>query len=110
MKLSKCVLKCRKNGVLGEAPAVHPRHDHWWIGETNLAFTIELDGIYKITDVYFYNNTGDHIARVKMGTPFAWEFDKEFTQKKQEWCGFDVNFDTDFTSRISIQPMHRNWD
>ena len=23
---------------------------------------------------------------------------------------FDVNFDTDFTSRISIQPMHRNWD
>ena len=23
---------------------------------------------------------------------------------------FDVNFDTDFTSRISIQPIHRNWD
>jgi hypothetical protein len=87
-----------KNGVLGEAPAVHPRHDHWWIGETDLAFTIELDGIYKITDVYFYNNTGDHIARVKMGTPFAWEFDKEFTQKKQEWCGFDVNFDTRYVN------------
>lgn len=23
---------------------------------------------------------------------------------------FDVNFDTDFTSRISIQPIRRNWD
>ena len=37
-----------KNGVLGEAPAVHPRHDHWWIGQTDLSFTIEFDGIYRI--------------------------------------------------------------
>ena len=22
---------------------------------------------------------------------------------------FDVNFDTDFASRISMQPIHRNW-
>jgi len=87
-----------KNGVLGETPTVHPRHDHWWIGETDLAFTVELDGVYKITDVYFYNNTGDHVAKVKMGTPFTWEFSKEYTQKKQEWCGFDVNFDTRYVN------------
>ena len=36
-------------GVIGESPKIHRRFDHWWIGETDLAFTVELDGIYHIT-------------------------------------------------------------
>ena len=40
-------------GIEGEAPQIHSRFDHWWIGETDLIFTVELDGIYKITNVLF---------------------------------------------------------
>ena len=82
------------NGVYGEAPKVHPRNDGWWIGKTNLSFTVELDAVYKITNIFFYNNSGAHPARVRMGTPFTWEFDKEFVPEMQKWCGFDANFDT----------------
>ena len=42
------------NGIEGEAPKIHPRKDGWWIGKTNLSFTVELDGIYRITNLYFY--------------------------------------------------------
>ncbi|MBQ8393682.1 MAG: hypothetical protein IJX51_07950 [Clostridia bacterium] len=82
------------HGIEGEAPKVHPRHDTWWIGETDLSFTVELDGIYKITNIYFYNNTGNHKAAVKMGTPFTWEYNEIFIQEFQKWTGFEVNFDT----------------
>ena len=47
-------------GVIGESPKVHRRFDHWWIGETDLAFTVELDGIYHITDIFLYNEFGAH--------------------------------------------------
>ena len=33
-------------GVEPQIPQTHPRHDHWWIGQTDLSFTVELDGIY----------------------------------------------------------------
>ena len=86
------------NGIEGEAPKIHPRKDGWWIGKTNLSFTVELDGIYRITNLYFYNNSGSHKARVRMGTPFTWEFDKEFVPDMQKWCGFDTNFDTRYVN------------
>ena len=86
------------NGIEGEAPKIHPRKDGWWIGKTNLSFTVELDGIYRITNLYFYNNSGSHKARVRMGTPFTWEFDKEFVPEMQKWCGFDANFDTRYVN------------
>jgi len=84
------------NGIEGEAPKVHPRNDGWWIGKTNLSFTIELDGIYKITNLYIYNNSGAHKARMRMGIPFSWEFDKEFIPEMQKWSGFEVGFDTKY--------------
>jgi predicted RNA-binding protein with RPS1 domain len=31
-----------------------------------------------------------------MGTPFKWEFDKEFTPKMQEWCGFKAGAKTQY--------------
>ena len=83
-------------GEIGANPQVHRRFDHWWIGETDLSFTVELDGIYEITDIYLYNEFGDHAARVRMGTPFKWEFDKEFTPKMQEWCGFKAGANTQY--------------
>ena len=43
-------------GIEGAIPQVHPRHDHWWIGQTDLQFTVELDGIYQITNMYIYND------------------------------------------------------
>ncbi|MBR7100886.1 MAG: hypothetical protein IKC74_01215 [Clostridia bacterium] len=86
------------NGIEGEVPKIHPRKDGWWIGKTNLSFTVELDGIYRITNLYFYNNSGSHKARVRMGTPFTWEFDKEFVPDMQKWCGFDTNFDTRYVN------------
>ena len=84
------------NGIEGEAPTVHPRHDTWWIGQTDLSFTVELDGTFEISCIYFYNNSGDHSARVRMGTPFTWEYDKEFIQKKQEWSKLDVGYQTQY--------------
>ncbi len=81
-------------GVIGESPKVHRRFDHWWIGETDLAFTVELDGIYRITDIFFYNEFGEHRVNVKMGTPFSWEFNEVFVPKMQEWCGFKAGADT----------------
>lgn len=81
-------------GIEGEAPQIHSRFDHWWIGETDLIFTVELDGIYKITNVLFYNDRGDFDATVRMGTPFSWEYVNKFTQKKQVWSIMEVGFDT----------------
>ncbi len=83
-------------GVEGAIPQVHPRYDHWWIGETDLAFTVELDGTYQITDMYFYNNYGAHKARVKMGTPFSWEFDKEFVAEDKKWTHFETKHQTQY--------------
>lgn len=84
------------NGEAGEAPKTHPRYDHWWIGESDLAFTVDLGDIYHITDVYIYNNYGEYPANIKMGTPFSWELQKVFVPEGQKWCGFKIDFDTQF--------------
>ncbi|MBR7100887.1 MAG: hypothetical protein IKC74_01220 [Clostridia bacterium] len=83
-------------GVIGESPKIHRRFDHWWIGQTDLSFTVELDGIYQITDIFLYNEFGAHKARVRMGTPFTWEFDKEFVPEMQKWCGFKAEAETQY--------------
>lgn len=94
-------------GVEGETPKVHPRYDHWWIGQTDLSFTVDLGGVYRITDIYIYNNYGANPANVRMGTPFKWELDKIFTPEGQKWCGFKIDFDTqyiNFTFNNNIAP------
>ena len=88
------------HGVEGELPQIHPRKDSWWIGKTDLIFTIELDGIYKITNVFFYNDTGDFKATVRMGTPFTWEFTKEFTQSCKTWSNMEAGFDTRYVNFV----------
>ena len=94
-------------GVEGEIPKVHPRYDTWWIGQTDLSFTVDLGGVYRITDIYIYNNYGAHPATVRMGTPFKWELDKIITSEGQKWCGFKIDFDTqfiNFTFNNNIAP------
>lgn len=94
-------------GVEGEIPKVHPRYDHWWIGQTDLSFTVDLGGVYRITDIYIYNNYGAHPATVRMGTPFKWELDKIITPEGQKWCNFKIDFDTqfiNFTFNNNIAP------
>ena len=93
-------------GVPGAIPQVHPRHDHWWIGETDLQFTVELDGIYQITNMYIYNDYdaykpeqdkhdyGVRKVRVKMGTPFTWEYNEELAPEVRQWTGFETSYKT----------------
>ena len=93
-------------GVPGAIPQVHPRHDHWWIGETDLQFTVELDGIYQITNMYIYNDYdaykpeqdkhdyGVRKVRVKMGTPFSWEYNEELAPEVRQWTGFETSYKT----------------
>ncbi|MBO5287210.1 MAG: hypothetical protein J6B34_03715 [Clostridia bacterium] len=83
-------------GTEGSIPQVHPRYDHWWIGESDLQFTVELEGIYQITNIYIYNNYGAHKATVKMGTPFSWEFVKELVPEDKKWTGFETPCETQY--------------
>lgn len=95
-------------GVEGQIPQVHPRHDHWWVGQTDLAFTVDLGAIYQITNMYFYNDYdaykpeadkhdyGVRKVRVKMGTPFSWEYDELHAPKEREWTGFETGYKTRF--------------
>ncbi len=97
-------------GTPGAIPQVHPRHDHWWIGQTDLAFTVELDGIYQITNMYIYNDYdaykpekdkadyGVRKVRVKMGTPFSWEYNEELAPEQRKWTGFETSFKTRYIS------------
>ena len=95
-------------GIEGAAPQIHQRHDHWWIGESDLQFTVELDGIYKITNMYFFNNYDAHKpekdvhdygvrkVKVKMGTPFSWEYSEELAPEVRKWTGFEMNQETQY--------------
>ena len=79
------------------APTVHPRFDHWWIGETDLRFTVCLPGAHYIESVYIYNNyEGEHDVRIHAGTPFAWEHEKTVRPAERTWCGFELGFETEF--------------
>jgi len=96
------------NGIEPQIPQVHPRHDHWWVGQTDLAFTVELDGIYQITNIYIYNDYdaykpekdkadyGPRKVRVKMGTPFSWEYDNYLVPEQRKWTGFETPFQTQY--------------
>ncbi len=93
-------------GIEGQIPQIHHRHDHWWIGETDMSFTVELDGIYQITNMYIFNNYDEHKpekdkkdygvrkVRVKMGTPFTWEYNEELAPEVRKWTGFETNYKT----------------
>ena len=95
-------------GIEGAAPQIHQRHDHWWIGESDLQFTVELDGIYKITNMYFFNNYDAHKpekdvhdygvrkVKVKMGTPFSWEYSEELAPEVRKWTGFEMDQETQY--------------
>ena len=95
-------------GVEGQRPQVHPRHDHWWVGKTDLAFTVDLGAIYQITNMYIYNDYDEYKpeqdkadygvrkVRVKMGTPFSWEYNEELAPKVREWTGFETSYKTQY--------------
>jgi len=83
-------------GKIGKNPEIHPRQDSWWIGKTDLSFTVELGAVFQITDIYLFNNSGAHKARVRMGTPFSWEFDNTFIPEEKKWCGFKAEFKTEY--------------
>ena len=95
-------------GIEPQIPKVHPRHDHWWVGQTDLAFTVELDAIYQITNIYIYNDYdaykpekdkadyGVRKVRVKMGTPFSWEYNEELAPEQRKWTGFEASFKTQY--------------
>lgn len=95
-------------GVEGQKPQVHPRHDHWWVGQTDLSFTIELGATYQITDMYIYNDYDEYKpekdkadygvrkVRVRMGTPFSWEYDEELAPGVREWTGFKTEYKTEY--------------
>ena len=93
-------------GVEGQIPQVHPRHDHWWVGQTDLAFTVELGARYQITDMFIYNDYDEYKpekdkadygvrkVRVKMGTPFSWEYDETLAPDVRKWTGFETEYKT----------------
>ena len=95
-------------GVEGAIPQVHPRHDHWWVGMTDLAFTVDLGAIYQITNMYIYNDYdaykpekdkhdyGVRKVKVKMGTPFSWEYNEELAPEVRKWTGFETSYKTRF--------------
>ena len=95
-------------GVEGAVPQIHQRHDHWWIGESDLCFTVDLGAIYQITNMYFFNNYDEHKpekdkhdygvrkVKVKMGTPFKWEYDEELAPEVRKWTGFETKHETQF--------------
>ena len=79
------------------APTVHPRYDHWWIGQTDLRFTVCLPGAHYIESVYIYNNyEGENDVRIQAGTPFKWENDTTVRPAEKTWCGFDLGYETEF--------------
>ena len=79
------------------APTVHPRYDHWWIGETDLRFTVCLPGAHYIESVYIYNNyEGQNNVRIRMGTPFVWETEHNVRPEEKKWCGFPLNCETEY--------------
>ena len=95
-------------GVEGQIPQVHPRHDHWWVGQTDLSFTVDLGAIYQITNMYIYNDYDEYKpekdkadygvrkVKVKMGTPFSWEYDEELAPEKRKWTGFETKHQTQY--------------
>ena len=95
-------------GVEGAAPQVHPRHDHWWVGQTDLSFTVELGAVYQITNIYIYNDYDEYKpekdkadygvrkVRVRMGTPFSWEYDEELAPDVRKWTGFEAKHQTEY--------------
>ncbi len=95
-------------GVIGAEPQIHQRHDHWWIGESDLCFTVDLGAIYQITNMYFFNNYDEHKpekdkhdygvrkVNVKMGTPFKWEYDEQLAPEVRKWTGFETSHKTQF--------------
>ena len=95
-------------GIEGQKPQVHPRHDHWWVGQTDLAFTIDLGDIYQITNMYIYNDYDEYKpekdkfdygvrkVRVKMGTPFSWEYNEELAPEVRKWTGFETSYKTKY--------------
>ena len=95
-------------GIEGQKPQVHPRHDHWWVGETDLAFTVDLGDIYQITNMYIYNDYDEYKpekdkhdygvrkVRVKMGTPFSWEYDEQLAPEVRKWTGFETSYKTQY--------------
>ena len=95
-------------GVEGAVPQIHQRHDHWWIGESDLCFTVDLGAIYQITNMYIFNNYDEHKpekdkhdygvrkVKVKMGTPFSWEYDEELAPEVRKWTGFETKYETQY--------------
>ena len=95
-------------GVEGAVPQIHQRHDHWWIGESDLCFTVDLGAVYQITNMYIFNNYDEHKpekdkhdygvrkVRVKMGTPFSWEYDELLAPEVRKWTGFETKYETQF--------------
>ncbi|MBQ8145859.1 MAG: hypothetical protein IJ039_03675 [Clostridia bacterium] len=95
-------------GVEGAAPQIHQRHDHWWIGESDLCFTVDLGAIYQITNMYIFNNYDEHKpekdkhdygvrkVKVKMGTPFSWEYNEELAPEVRKWTGFETKYETQY--------------
>ena len=95
-------------GVEGEVPKIHQRHDHWWIGESDLCFTVDLGAIYQITNMYIFNNYDEHKpekdqhdygvrkVNVKMGTPFKWEYDEVLAPEVRKWTGFETKHETQY--------------
>ena len=95
-------------GVEGAVPQIHQRHDHWWIGESDLCFTVDLGAVYQITNMYIFNNYDEHKpekdkhdygvrkVKVKMGTPFSWEYDEELAPEVRKWTGFETKYETQY--------------
>jgi hypothetical protein len=73
-----------------------------------LAFTIELGAVYQITNMFIYNDYDEYKpekdkadygvrkVRVKMGTPFNWEYNEELAPEKRKWTGFETNAQTEY--------------
>lgn len=95
-------------GVEPQIPQVHPRHDHWWVGKTDLSFTVDLGATYQITNIYIYNDYdaykpekdkadyGVRKVNVRMGTPFSWEYNEDLAPEQRKWTGFETKHVTEY--------------